>query len=317
MPGGISITHDFGAKRRRREQEWDQAVKENPDLARDFNEYNQGREEYVRTGQFPTSRRQEVRTNIGLADDVPNPQGGTPISVLPTMEVGMQDTPIQRGSPSFTFNQKTGRYEEADAIPRGSEVRSFNPPGQSYAIGYDDQGRIVTQEPISGDRDISFRIGDLAARGKGGRGGSGQTPQQRAWQTAYNAALRSLMPKYDIMGKPIAPEIDPRLIQAGIDAGQGLGIDTSFLEDYLAEIQPPSTPPPAAPPSPGIFDRAKDFFTSGPKDGSQTPDNSPERAAPGATGKALSRDEAKRILQEAGGDPAKARELARKRGFTF
>lgn len=299
MPPRINIGFEIdpGAKRRQREQEereqvfkrereWDQAVKENPDLAPDFSAYNQGKAEYVRTGQFPTSRPQEVRTNLGLVEDVPNPGGGVPISVLPTTEVSMQDVPIKRGSPSYTFNQRTGRYEEAQSIPRGAEVRQFTPPAQSYAIGYDDSGRVVTQEPIEGDRDVSFRVGTLAARGAGRGGRGGLSPKEQTWKLTYDKAIRALMPRYDIMGKPIPPEIDPALLQAGVEAGQGLGVDTTFLEEFLAAAQSPENPFPAKaePPRPGMGSKVKDFLTGGPKAGAPKADTSPAEALPGAAG---------------------------------
>lgn len=274
----------------RRKEEWDQAVKENPDLAPDFAAYNRGLDEYIRTGKFPESRPQEIRSNIGLAQDVPNPSGGVPISVLPDTEVSTQDVPIRRGPASYSFNKRTGRYEEAPSLPPGSNVREFTPQEQSYAIGYDDSGNIVRREPIPGDRDISFKIGTIeaqndraekgraerAARGTGGRGRGGLTPKEQAWKVAYSKAVAALMPRYDMMGKPISPDVDPALLQAGIEAGQGLGVDTTFLEQFLESSRPEPFPeaPAPEPEKPGLIKKAADFFTGAPKAGAPKADPS-------------------------------------------
>lgn len=309
----LALAPGIKDERRRR---FDEYVAKNPEMGgQSQEEYNSALKEYIRTGQFPTSRPQEVRTTVGDVQEVPNPEGGIPIRVLPTTEVSMQDKPIMRGTPSYSFNQKTGQYEETPvSIPRGAEVRQFKPDGQSYAIGYDDSGNVVKQTPIQGDRDISYRIGELASRERGRGGKGGLSPKEQAWKIAYDKAVRALMPRYDIMGKPIPPEIDQNLLQAGIDGGQGLGVDTSFLENALSSTQERSAIPPPEPEKPGMWSR---LFSGTPAEDTRPADSSPAGERPGGAVKSITKEIAAQILKEAGGDKNKARQIAKSRGYKF
>ena len=115
----LSLAPGIKDERRRR---FDEYIKENPETAGKTNaDYNAALEEYISTGKFPTARPQEVRTNIGLAEDVPNPEGGVPISVLPTMEVSQQDIPIKRGRP-YVEQTNEGSYRLNTDIPQGAQV---------------------------------------------------------------------------------------------------------------------------------------------------------------------------------------------------
>lgn len=290
----FGLTEDEKA---RRAQEFYNAAKENPGLGSlPADQFNSALQQYVKDRIFPTTMVKdvpgpEVRQNFGITTDQPNPEGGVPISVLPTtevnQEVNQESFPIQMGQPTYNHNQETGDFTLASGVPGNARFENSKPEGGHYAIGYDDNGDVVSQTPIKGNRDVSFRVGmdrtrrDIASlRGSGG-GRGGETAEDKTNRATLAALLRA-MTKVDFMGKPVP--VDPRLIVAGRAAAEALGVPTDFLDGQDGGATPETPIPPAEEPprGAGIWDRLFKTPSSPVPAGAPGADTSPAPALPKA-----------------------------------
>lgn len=208
-----------------RSREWDALVQKNPDLARTSEEYESGRDEYVRNRRVPKSRPSEVRFDTGVKTERPIEGGGTFVN-FPTTEVGQAQSPIRMG-------RQTGFVRESDPsqvlFPSGGER------ADSLHIINDRPGRIPT---TSGGRNVEMR--DLGSGVKGlfvdgnfvraitpvqlgrqlGHGAAGKSPQEIADLNTMRI-VEQMMGKTDFVGNPIP--VPDELLDEYMAANQRIG----------------------------------------------------------------------------------------------
>ncbi len=280
---------------KRRRKEWDGLVQRNPGLAPTAEDYNRGMEEYIQTGNLPTSRPTggEVRTDITPTKHAR--VAGTDVSILPTTEVRPELAPIQL-DPAFSFNRGTGGFTPVSGVPGRAKVYEFDPTKttakEAKLYIYNADGKLVETRPWKGDTDHVVTLSrEPALRPPAGAGR--ETPQEKAARQAlaeYDRALKS--------GKDVSRELTER----AAEAAQFLGLPTETV-NVPAEAPWFSRNTPAH-----SYERPSFGAPAAPK---------PAAPPPAPAGKPISKEQAMEFLRQAGGDRQKARELARQGGFSF
>ncbi len=304
----------LGDPAEQRTKEWNDLVKSNPRVAPTAEDYNAGLDFYQKFRRLPPTRNQEVRAEApGGVQEVPGPEGGLPIRVMPETSVAQKQVPIRMGRPGYRLNQDTGALEEVDdaVMSGGSNVLRYNPTAPKQAPGAMEVQTFSVPDPITGEmrkmsvmtqggKPIRVITPPQPAKGRGSHsgGGGGRTAQEADDLNALAAFRRANQTKYDWQGNPLPLSISPDIEMQALSAAKRLKLPMHYDNEGARWVIGEEMPSPGAPPASIV----------------PPPSGNP---AMQSGGKQLTPELAKALVQEAGGDKDKARALAKQRGYSF